>query len=68
MNKWYKYFFQYLDRYYVKYHSLPTLEEAGVRHFKLLVFDEVKQQACGAILKLIDDERDGADVDRELIR
>ena len=31
MNKWLKNFFQYLDRYYVKYHSLPTLEAAGVR-------------------------------------
>ena len=31
MNKWLNNFFQYLDRYYVKYHSLPTLEAAGVR-------------------------------------
>ena len=30
MNKWLKNFFQYLDRYFVKYHSLPTLEAAGV--------------------------------------
>jgi cullin 1 len=29
MNKWLKNFFQYLDRYYVRYHSLPTLEDAG---------------------------------------
>jgi cullin 1 len=36
MNKWLKRFFMYLDRYYVKYHSLPTLEDAGVRHFKTL--------------------------------
>ena len=29
MNKWMQKFFMYLDRYYVKHHSLPTLEEAG---------------------------------------
>jgi cullin 1 len=68
MNKWYKQFFQYLDRYYVKYHSLPTLEEAGIRHFKTLIFDNVKRDCCDAIMKLIDDERDGATVDRSLIR
>jgi cullin 1 len=68
MNKWYKQFFQYLDRYYVKYHSLPTLEEAGVKLFKSVVFDNVKRECCTAILKLIDEERDGATVDRGLIK
>ena len=68
MNKWLKNFFMYLDRYYVKYHSLPTLEDAGVRHFKTLVFDKVKKDVANAILHLIDRERDGAVVDRGLIR
>jgi cullin 1 len=68
MNKWLKNFFMYLDRYYVKYHSLPTLEDAGTRHFKTLIFDVVKKDVCSAILVLIDKERDGAVVDRDLIR
>jgi cullin 1 len=68
MNKWLKNFFMYLDRYFVKYHSLPTLEEAGTRHFKTLVFDAVKKDVSNAILTLIDRERDGDQVDRDLIR
>ena len=38
MNKWLKNFFQYLDRYYVKYHSLPTLEAAGVRSLPSTIY------------------------------
>lgn len=68
MNKWYQKFFMYLDRYYVKYHSLPTLEDAGLRHFKQLVFEEVKDNTTAAILDLIIKEREGTDVDRALIR
>ena len=29
-------------RYYVKHHSLPSLSEAGLKHFKNLVYDVVK--------------------------
>ena len=36
MNKWMRKFFMYLDRYYVKHHSLPTLHESGLKHFKTL--------------------------------
>jgi cullin 1 len=68
MNKWLQKFFMYLDRYYVKYHSLPTLEDAGLRHFKTLIFDIVKKDVSTALLALIDEERDGAVVDRGLIR
>ena len=68
MNEWYKKFFSYLDRYYVKYHALPTLEDAGMRHFKALVFEAVKKDSCAAILSLIDVEREGGTIDRSLIR
>lgn len=68
MNKWYKKFFMYLDRYYVKYHSLPTLEEAGLRYFRVHAFDPVKKDVTAAILALIDKEREGASVDRDVIR
>lgn len=30
-------------RYYVKHHSLPPLMKAGLKHFKVLIFDEVPQ-------------------------
>jgi len=68
MNKWMQKFFMYLDRYYVKHHSLPTLDVAGLKHFKNLVYGEVKKEAVGAILTMIDTERDGAMIDRDLVK
>lgn len=52
----------------MKYHHLPTLEEAGIRHFKLIVFDAIKEELSIAILQLIDEEREGGVIDRDLIR
>ena len=37
----------------MKYHSLPTLEEAGMTHFKDLIFDVIKVDVTNAILALI---------------
>jgi len=68
MNKWMKQFFMYLDRYYVKYHNLPSLEEAGLQHFKNLVFDEVKSSVATAILDLINTERDGTAIEHDIVR
>ena len=47
------------DRYHVKYHHLPLLEEAGLGHFKTIVFDAVKINLADAIIELIDKEREG---------
>ena len=68
MNKWLQKFFMYLDRYYVKHHTLATLSEAGLRHFKDLVYHEVKSDVAQAALVIIDNEREGKDVDRGLLR
>lgn len=68
MNKWMQRFFMYLDRYYVKHHSLPPLEKAGLKHFKVLVFDEVKADVANAMLDLINQERDGKVIDRVLLK
>lgn len=68
MNQWHKKFFMYLDRYHVKYHQLPTLEDAGLRHFKTIVFDSVKRDVTNAIVKLVNKERDGTVIDRDLVR
>jgi len=66
-NKWLQRFFQYLDRYYVKYHSLPSLEDSGRRLFKQIIFDPLKYDVARAVLELVDKEREGAVVDRGLI-
>lgn len=68
MNKWHQKFFMYLDRYHVKYHQLPPLEEAGLRYFKSICFDSVKQEVTNSMISLINDERNGAIVDKELLR
>jgi len=68
MNKWMQKFFMYLDRYYVKHHSLPSLLDAGLKHFKILIFDEVKRDVANAMLDLINQERDGAIIDRGLVK
>jgi cullin 1 len=39
MNKWLWKFFCYLDRYYVKYHALPLLREAGLKLFKNIILE-----------------------------
>lgn len=68
MNKWLKKFFTYLDRYYVKHHSLPTLSQAGLRCFRTKVYDEMKSETTTAILGLINDEREGKIIDNSLIK
>jgi cullin 1 len=68
MNKWLKRFFTYLDRYYVKHHSLPTLEEAGLRSFRSNIYDVMRSETTKAILSLVNDEREGKIVDRSLIK
>jgi cullin 1 len=68
MNKWLKKFFTYLDRYYVKNHLIPTLSEAGLLHFRTHIYDKVKRDASGAILDLINDEREGKIIDKTLVK
>jgi len=68
MNKWLKKFFTYLDRYYVKHHSLPTLEQAGLQHFKTEIYQNSKENTTNAIISLIDEERDGDFIDKTLVK
>jgi cullin 1 len=68
MNKWLKRFFTYLDRYYVKHHSLPTLSQAGLRCFRTHIYDEMKRDTTSAILGLVDDEREDKIIDKSLVK
>jgi cullin 1 len=68
MNKWLKKFFTYLDRYYVKHHTLPTLTQAGLKAFRTTIFDETKQGITDAILNLINAEREGEIIDKSLVK
>jgi cullin 1 len=68
MNKWYSKFFMYLDRYHVKYQQLPTLHDAGMKKFKILIFDSVKHDVTSSILRLINDEREGLVIDKDIVK
>lgn len=68
MNKWMSRFFMYLDRYYVKHHSLPTLDEAGLQSFDRVVFQKVKGRVKWAMIELIEKERNGEIIDTTLMR
>ncbi|TMW55882.1 hypothetical protein Poli38472_008530 [Pythium oligandrum] len=68
MNKWMTRFFMYLDRYYVKHHSLPSLDEAGLDSFKRVVFDKLKDRIRANVLLLIEKERNGEIIDTTLVR
>jgi cullin 1 len=66
MNIWLMIFFTYLDRYYVKRHSLPTLEQAGLRCFRTNIYDEIEKDSTA--VSLINDEREGHIVDKSLVK
>eukprot|EP01035_Chromulina_nebulosa_P027383 gene27383-36017_t len=60
MYNWYRKFVVYLDRFHLKYHQLPPLEEEGLGHHnKEIVFDAVNVNLANAIIELIDREREG---------
>lgn len=68
MVKWYTKFFMYVDRYHVQYHQVPKLAVCGTRNFKKIVFDAVKDEVTAALLKLIQEEREGQTIEGDLIK
>ncbi len=68
MNKWLAKFFMYLDRYFVKHHSHPTLSQSGLQIFKTEVYDKVKANATAAVLDMINEERESGIIDTTLLR
>lgn len=68
MVKWVTRTFSYIDRYYVKRHEEPTLENAGYMCFKKEVFDFIAADVRRAALRIVRRERDGETVDRSLLK
>lgn len=68
MKKWLFDFFRYVDRFYVKRHAVPPLQEVCVVKFHTVVFAEIKERATSAILDLILADRNGEECDRGLLR
>lgn len=68
MVKWVTRTFSYIDRYYVKRHEEPSLENAGYMCFKKEVFDSIAPDVRRAALRIVGRERDGETVDRALLK
>ncbi|GKV04952.1 hypothetical protein SLEP1_g17030 [Rubroshorea leprosula] len=68
MVRWLSRFFHYLDRYFIARRSLPALNEVGLTCFRNQVYNDVKDEVRDAVIKLIDKEREGEQVDRALLK
>ncbi|XP_047329991.1 cullin-1-like [Impatiens glandulifera] len=68
MVRWLSRFFHYLDRYFITRRSLPALNEVGLTCFRDLVYQELKGKMKEAVIALIDQEREGEQIDRALLK
>ncbi|XP_076950361.1 cullin-1-like [Bidens hawaiensis] len=68
MVRWLSRFFHYLDRYFISRRSLPALHEVGLTCFRDSVYEETKIKARDAVIALIDQEREGEQIDRALLK
>eukprot|EP00927_Polykrikos_kofoidii_P041123 TRINITY_DN3503_c0_g2_i1.p1 TRINITY_DN3503_c0_g2~~TRINITY_DN3503_c0_g2_i1.p1 ORF type:complete len:760 (+),score=180.57 TRINITY_DN3503_c0_g2_i1:98-2377(+) len=66
--KWMDRFFTYLDRYYVKLQSVEPLHNRGFSIFHQLVFEACKKDTRNALLRVINLERQGEHIDRDLVQ
>ncbi|CAN4123223.1 unnamed protein product [Withania somnifera] len=68
MVRWLSRFFHYLDRYFIARRSLPGLNEVGLTCFRDLVYQELNGKVRDAVISLIDQEREGEQIDRALLK
>ncbi|KAH7682034.1 Cullins domain-containing protein [Dioscorea alata] len=61
-------YFRYLGRYYVAREKLLNLNDVGNRCFIDLLYEEMRSRVMDAVICLINKERDGAKIDRELVK
>ncbi|KMZ75284.1 putative Cullin-1 [Zostera marina] len=68
MVRWLSRFFYYLDRYFIARRSLPPLYEVGYSCFRDLVYQDINVKVRDSVIKLIDNEREGEQIDRSLLK
>ncbi|KAH0738724.1 hypothetical protein KY290_037429 [Solanum tuberosum] len=68
MVRWLSRFFHYLDRYFIARRSLPGLHEVGLMCFRDLIYQELNGKARDAVNVLIEQEREGEQIDRGLLK
>jgi len=61
-------YFQFLDRYYAReQEEVKSLTKTGYKLYHEVVFKKFQKDVPGVILNLIKDERNGIDIDRDMI-
>ncbi|KAI3982458.1 hypothetical protein MKX01_006816 [Papaver californicum] len=68
MVRWLSRFFIYLDRYFIVRRSLPPLNDVEIVCFRKLVYEEINVHAREAVISLINQEREGEQIDRALLK
>jgi cullin 1 len=68
MNKWHEMIFFYLEKYFIKHQTLPTLSEVSLKCFRDQIYENFKRHATKAILQMITSERDGEVIDKSLVK
>ncbi|CAL5346993.1 unnamed protein product [Camellia sinensis] len=68
MVRWLSRFFHFLSRYFIPRRSLPALNDVGLTCFQDLVYRELNGKVRDAVISLIDQEREGEQIDRALLK
>ncbi|KAG2267493.1 hypothetical protein Bca52824_062048 [Brassica carinata] len=66
--KWLSHFFNYLERFFIPQRNYPSLLEVAMKSFRNRVYLEVQVNAKDVVIALIDKEREGAQIDMELLK
>ncbi|KAI3885924.1 hypothetical protein MKW92_005326 [Papaver armeniacum] len=61
-------FFNYLDRFYIPRRKLPSLKDVGFGCFREIVHENMKVKVRDAVIVLINQERQGKEIDRALVK
>ncbi|CAN6166171.1 unnamed protein product [Urochloa humidicola] len=61
-------FFHYLGRYYIPRNKLPTIQQVASTSFHELVSNEIRTSMTETVISMVNDEREGKLVDRELLK
>lgn len=60
--------FNYLDRYYIPRNSFASLKDVGFGCFRRIVYEEMKVRVKNAVISLINQEREGEEIDQTLLK
>ncbi|XP_050376175.1 cullin-1-like [Argentina anserina] len=68
LETWLSRFFHYLDRYFIPRKSLRRLSDVGRNCFRNMVCRDLSVNVRNAVLGLVHKEREGEEIDRELLK